>query len=126
MPGYGDPPISRRWQKGQSGNPAGPGKKVIARKVLKQYTQDTIVQAFNKLLNSTTPELARMIKDADTPIIEVIVAQALLKDLRRSKMDLVEKLLDRIIGKAQAVKNELVGELIPPKVIFKMTAPQTH
>ena len=126
MSGYGNPPKEHQWKKGQSGNPSGPGKHVIARKVLKKYTQDAIVQAFNKLLYSTTPELAKIIKDADSPIIEVIVAQALLKDMRRSRMDLVEKLLDRIIGKAQAVKNEIVGELTPPKVIFSRAAPQPN
>ena len=123
MPGYADPPKKFRFKKGQSGNPAGPGKQVIAKKILKQYTQDSITQAFNKLLRSTTPELARIIKDTDSPIIEAIVAQALLKDMRRSRMDLVEKLLDRIIGKPQVVKNEIVGELTPPKVVFHLAAP---
>jgi len=126
MPGYANPPKEHQFKKGQSGNPAGPGKQVIAKKILKQYTQDSITQAFNKLLRSTTPELVKIIKDADSPIIEVIVAQALLKDMRKSRMDLVEKLLDRIIGKAQAVKNEIAGELIPSKVVFSQAVPQPH
>ena len=123
MPGYANPPKEHQFKPGQSGNPAGPGKQVIAKKILKQYTQTTITETFIKLLNSTSVELAKIVKDNNAPIIEVIVAQALLKDFRRSKIDLVEKLLDRIIGKVQqTVKNKIVGELTPPKVVFHLAA----
>jgi len=101
MPGYANPPKEHQFKPGTSGNPAGPGKQVIAKKILKQYTQDTIANVFNKLLGLSQPELIRLIKDSNTPVIEVIMAQGLLKDFKKVRMDCVEKMLDRIIGRVQ-------------------------
>lgn len=104
MIGYGKPPKKFQFPKGVSGNPAGPGKRTIASKVLKQYTQRSVAEAFNRLLELPRADLSKIVEDQSAPIIEVVLATALLRDIRRAKINSVERILDRVIGKpSQAI-----------------------
>jgi len=121
MPGHCDPPKEHQFKKGQSGNPGGLRKGSIAKKVLKQYTQSAVSETFNELIGLSTEELKSIVKEHDKPVIRLIVANSLLRDLKDGELSNMERVLERIIGKVP-LKQELGGvegvPLVPPQVII--------
>lgn len=97
--GNPNPSPATRWKKGFSPNPNGRKGKGIAKKDLKNFTQQELIISFNKVLFLNVEQLKESIKQGQTPAIEQIIARSLLRDYTRGKMANLEKILDRMIGK---------------------------
>lgn len=124
-PGKGpnrNPSPATRWKKGKSGNPAGPMPGVIAKKELKEWTQQSVATAYKNLMNLEIPDLRQIADSLTTPVLEVIIARALLRDRMEGTTDNTERILDRAIGKVPQ-RTEMTGlegtPLVPPNIIFE-------
>ena len=116
-------PVYRpRWKPGESGNPAGTKKGVVAKKVLREWNQQTVAEAYKKLISMQAPELREVADSLTTPMIEVIIARAMLRDRLEGSTDNLQVILDRAIGKVP-IKQELSGAegvpLVPPQIVFE-------
>ena len=72
-----------------------------------EATKKDIISCYLRLINVPIPELEKMIKDGDQPALIRVVGKAVLGG---KGFDVVEKILDRIIGKATetiSIKREL-------------------
>lgn len=123
MAGHRDPPQQYQFKKGQSGNPGGMQKDSIAKKVLKKYTQALIEETYNKFIKLSAKDLKTHIQLENIPIVEVIVAKALLLDSSRGTLNNTEKILDRIIGKVPQKTEKAFYSyegipIIPPVIKF--------
>jgi hypothetical protein len=95
----------KSWKPGQSGNPNGRPRKTISsvnkeleeRGVTVTSTND-IKDCFLRLINLSTDELESICDDDKQPAMIVIVAEAILSG---KGFDVIEKILDRAIGKAE-------------------------
>lgn len=109
---------------GKSGNPNGRPKGVKG--LLKKMTLIERVNLYNKILHMTLGELEEFVKDPDTPVNEVLIGLAVVKDCKEGKMDNYERLLERIIGKVPQ-KNEVTGAdgapIVPPNIVFSPVSP---
>lgn len=93
------------FKPGQSGNPNGQPRKTInsVNKELENRGVSTatpfdIKECFLKLINLSTSELEELCDDDKQPSMIVIVAEAILSG---KGFDVIEKMLDRAIGKAE-------------------------
>jgi hypothetical protein len=106
-----------KFKKGQSGNPNGRPKKLIGtinhdleKCGYKEATKEEITSCYLRLLNTDIPEIERMIKDKHQPALIRIVGKAILSG---KGFDVIEKVLDRGIGKAnQSIDHTTKGESI--------------
>ena len=113
----------RPYKKGQSGCPGGRGKySPTVPKIFKTYTATLISETYNKLINLSHKEIAEISRSLyDHPIIEVVVAKAILREWKDGTLHRTETVLDRIIGKVPQ-KQELSGAsgapLMPPQIVI--------
>jgi Family of unknown function (DUF5681) len=96
--GYGKPPVGRRFQKGQSGNPRGPRRKDLAA---------LLVAALNEPVYTVIDGHRRKITKREA-IIKQMVDKSAEADLRATKM--LFDMLKEVEGKAGAAPAE------PPKL----------
>ena len=119
---FNNPNPATRWKKGQSGNPEGPRPGVVAKKLLKEFTQATVAASFKKYMDMPIPELRSASDSLTLPAIEVIVARAILRDRLEGELFNTQVILDRAIGKVP-IKQEFAGvdgvPLVPPQIIFE-------
>ncbi len=92
--GYGKPPIGRRFQKGQSGNPLGPRKKTLSA---------LLVAALDEPVSLTTEGQRRRISKREA-IVAQLVDKSASADLRATKM-LID-MLKEVERKAGAAGSE--------------------
>lgn len=93
-----------QWKKGQSGNPEGRPRLLVSsvieqmkNKGVESISQYDIKATFLMLLNLTIQELESMVKDKDQPVLVRIVGKEMLGG---KGFDVIEKMLDRAIGKS--------------------------
>ena len=93
-----------QWKKGQSGNPEGRPRLLVSSvieqmksKGVERISQYDIKATFLMLLNLEIPELESMVKDKDQPVLVRIVGKEMLGG---KGFDVIEKMLDRAIGKS--------------------------
>lgn len=122
-----NPSPATRFKKGHKST-GGLRKGIVAKKVLREWTQATVAQAYKKYMNMEIEDLKEASEDTSTlPAIEVIVARALLRDRLEGEMDNTERILDRAIGRVPQ-KTEMSGingqPLVPPTIIFQGIDPK--
>lgn len=89
----------KQWRKGQSGNPGGLRKGEVARKALKRFTQAALAEAFSKVMRLTPKEVMDGSSAKNMPMVEHVVACALLADAENGTLSNLEKIMERIVGK---------------------------
>lgn len=105
-----------------SANPLGRGAAVPITREIRKYTTQVVADIYNKLSDMSRRQLRSITIDPEAPALEVIVAKALLRDMRNSAMDKTETVLSRIIGHVP-VKQEFGGmggiPLVPPTIVIQ-------
>lgn len=93
------------FKKGQSGNPKGCPKKTIGAvnqqleaEGYKEATPTEIKSCYLRLINTEIPNLEKLVKDEEQPALVRIVGKAILSG---KGFDIIERMLDRSIGRAQ-------------------------
>ncbi len=110
------------WKKGFCPNPRGRGAAIPISKETRKYTTQIVADIYNELTNLSRHQLRSITIDAAAPAIKVIVAKALLRDMRNASMDKTEVVLARIIGHVPT-KQEIGGmggvPLVPPTIVIQ-------
>lgn len=97
--GKGKPPKHTQFKKGQSGNPEGARRHDSTLKVIRSLTHQQLGVIVDTLFNATVTEIEEIIEDDSYPYYVHIIARAMLKSYRECSIEIIEKLMDRIIGK---------------------------
>lgn len=101
-----------QWPTGHSGNPQGRPPKL--KSVLRGYglSPAQAADVINSMLLCTRPMLQDITDDQDAPIIEAIIARALLKSAERGNLHALELLLVRAHGLPKPLEPVLSSEPI--------------
>lgn len=82
-----------------------------------KLTKSDVHNLHRKILEMPLKEVEALAKNPDTPMIEVVIAEGLIGDRRRNNTYSLEKMLDRLYGKAtqpiDAKVSQEVYEIIP-------------
>lgn len=89
-----------KFKKGQVGNPRGCAGNLRRVPALKKYTKEQLLNILNELLTLTMDELAELINNPETPVIKVIIARAFERDKAKGDLLNLDRILDRIYGRA--------------------------
>ena len=94
-----------RFQKGESGNPAGPPPRLLSTitaelkaKGYERATANQVADAFETLMNVPEDELVKMVKDTKSPMSLRIVGKAMVT---AKGWEVLQAMLDRAHGKAK-------------------------
>ena len=111
------------WKKGQSGNPAGSSK--LAREIggLRKKNRAAVERAIDKLIQLSSVELAKVVSDPKTPVLELVLARVIQKAVSKGEMHSFDRILDRSIGKTTN-KHEVVAP--KPFIIKKTDGSEEH
>jgi hypothetical protein len=107
--------------KGQSGNPKGRPPKLIKHTIkelqaegVEEATPTDIKACYLTLINMSIPALEQKVKDTEQSALVRIVGKAILSG---KGFDIIERMLDRSIGRAQqSVDHTTKGERITPPI----------
>ncbi len=97
-----------QWDKGQSGNPGGRPKDPPGMKEMKLLTKVELVKVGNMIIEKTLRDMTAYAEDEDTPALHVMVASVVGRIIRTGDMNMLNALLDRLIGK---VREEFIGSI---------------
>jgi len=123
--------VGNRFTK--SNQPKNPGRKksrfkqIIAQleDVGEPLSKEDYSKIIASLLTMTVAELKALAEKKGTPIAIIVIASAIAGDIENKQMNNIERLLDRIFGKA-LITQELTGkdgkDLIPARVLTKKEA----
>jgi len=96
------------WKKGQSGNPKGLKPKMInqlAELIGKEFnielTKTDKYQVIEWMLERSEAELIKMVADSESPVFLKSIANAIIEDIKKNRINTVETIFDRIFGKAK-------------------------
>ena len=110
-----------RFQKGESGNPAGPPPKLLSTitaelkaKGYERATANQVADAFETLMNVPEDELRKMVNEGKSPMSLRIVGKAMLT---AKGWEVLQAMLDRAHGKAKLSMD--VSENVAVKVTHK-------
>lgn len=94
------------------GNAGGPGRPPTPEDIrdIRKYSRFEVERVFDKFLGLTKGDLLERLKHPDTPVLEAILGQIILKAISGGDQVRLGFILDRVIGK---VKEEM--ELTMPK-----------
>ena len=96
----------RNWKKGETGNSKGAPKVPEDIKDARRLNGPEFDRIANKLLSMTKTEIVKIVNDANTPSLELIVASVVHKAIIEGDAKRLEYLLCRTIGKvAQPVQH---------------------
>jgi hypothetical protein len=108
------PPPDKQFKPGQSGNPGGRPKLPEDIKKARKLNQVELERAVNHLLFCTRDELQAIVKNPETPMLEVMVASIMAQAATKGDQMRLEFVLARLIGK---VKDQLEVTVPTPFVI---------
>lgn len=103
-----------RWQKGQSGNPAGPGVLTPELKKARKLTSKATVEILSKCIFMTRDEISTRLNEPETPGIELAILTVLANCIKHGDATRLNFLLDRLIGK---VTDKIEYQLPKPTVM---------
>ena len=113
---------SSSFKPGNCANPKGRGASITILKMFKEATATQVGEIYRELMTKTKAELKIIVANESTPIIQVNIAQVLLRDMRNQEMNYSERVLNRIIGPIPA-RQEVSGAsgqpLTPMQVIIR-------
>lgn len=100
--------------KGTTNNPNGRPRKFVSLLKKQGYTQSQINDCILVLSSMRDSELRDVLKNKDATVLEKAFAKAVLEDLRKGKLDSIDRLLNRAIGKPResmdiTTKGEKIG-----------------
>jgi hypothetical protein len=113
--------IAHQFPKGVSGNPAGRPPKLIKHTIkelqaegVEEATPTDIKACYLTLINMSIPALEQKVKDQEQSALVRIVGKAILSG---KGFDIIERMLDRSIGRAQqSIDHTTKGEKITPPI----------
>ncbi len=112
-------PRKGQFKPGNKANPNGRGASIPISKVLKEYTTSQVALAYTQLLEFSKTELERLIEHPDSGSLKVVMAQAILRDMRNKDTSYSERIISRVIGPIPQV-SEIGGTggqpFLPPNV----------
>ena len=89
------------WQKGQSGNPNGRPKKLFCELVKNGgYSRSQIIDVYRQISSLNEEGLHTILDNEEAPMLEKLLAKAMLKDLAKGNLFATKEIMDRAIGKA--------------------------
>lgn len=98
--------IATRFKPGQSGNPKGRPKTREDLKKVKLMSGQDVRRLLQKLLDMPRKDLVAMVKDPETPQMELMIARVIDQGLQAGNPQMLNFLFDRTIGKALEHKEE--------------------
>lgn len=98
-------PIGRRFQPGQSGNPAGSKPHPPELKALRKFTKAEFETACGKLFFATVEQLEHVAKNPKAPVLEALVAKILQKGIVESSRVELNYFVERFLGKVPEESN---------------------
>lgn len=99
MGGYGNPPVGRKFKKGDNPNPTGRPKKFICSIQNEGYKISQINDAIQVILSLNKEEIIELIKNKNATVLELTVASAIKKSIEKGNLDAIETLLSRVYGR---------------------------
>lgn len=115
------PPEGKRFQKGQVANPGGRRKLPDDIKEARKVTQDELERSINRAVFSTRAELAALVKDPGTRMLDVMVASIVAQASQKGDQQRLDFLLNRMIGK---VKDRIEVKPQEPFIITRASGEQ--
>ena len=92
--------IPYHFKKGQSGNPNGrPKNKFKHLRDQFELSTNDVQAVIEHILSMSKAELKAVIKNPDSTMLEISFASAVIKSIQKGRMDAVDSMLNRKIGK---------------------------
>jgi hypothetical protein len=104
-----------RWEKGESGNPAGRSRGVVSQLKIDGYKLAEINATILMCMNMTIDELKGVYTNPDATILEKTVANAMFSSLKKGSLYSLDTLLSRVFGKPKestTIIDETVSEIV--------------
>lgn len=99
-----------RFKPGVSGNPNGRPRKWVSQLTDIGYKKAEINDALMAMLAMSIEELGEVYTNPDATILEKTIARALTQDIKKGRTTTIDKLIERVHGKAaQEIKNHVTG-----------------
>lgn len=106
----------KKFQKGQSGNPAGRPPDVLGRK-MRALTAEEFREMANLIVKGDMNELKEIAKDPNQTALRAMIASVAIKITERGDMHSLDIFLNRLVGKVKE-HIEVTGANKGPQVIF--------